>query len=130
VADTITSTGDVREGYEGTITNETYVTGLIRKAERVLARRLGPLADWATTDERRDAIKDVVGSMVQRVLRNEGSINKSESDGDYSYTRDPLAASANLWVTAAEWDMLLGPSGPGVGTIRVGIPDWSPRRGW
>lgn len=127
MAESITSPADVREGYEGAIKDDRYVQGLINKAERRLARRLGPLDTWASTPARIEDVKDVVSSMVQRVLRNEGSINKSESDGDYSYTRDPLAASANLWVTNDEWDQLLGPAGPGVGTIRVGLPDWSPR---
>lgn len=123
----ITDLSDVREGFEREITDEHYVVGLIRKAERRIARRLGPLDAWANTPQRISDVKDVVASMVQRVLRNEGSIDKAESDGDYSYTRDPLAASANLWVTNDEWEQLLGSPGLSIGTIRVGLPDWSPR---
>lgn len=129
MSETITSPDDVREGFDRDVpgSSDEYVLGLIRKAERRLARRLGPLVEWAHTEARREDVRDVVSSMVQRVLRNDGSINKSESDGDYSYTRDPLAASANLWVTDDEWAQLVGPSGPGVGTMRIGLPSWSPR---
>lgn len=127
---TITQILDLQVGFPNEITDEIYATGLIEKAERKLAVRLGDLTVWANTPERLQAVKDVVSEMVQRVLRSGGSEMKSESDGEYSYTIDPRVSSGSLWITDENWAQLLGPdvaNDTGMGTIRLSIPDWSGR---
>ena len=127
---TITQILDLQVGFPNEITDEIYATGLIEKAERKLAVRLGDLTVWANTPERLQAVKDVVSEMVQRVLRSGGSEMKSESDGEYSYTIDPRVSSGSLWITDENWAQLLGPdvaNDTGMGTIRLSVPDWSGR---
>lgn len=133
----ITVLADVRSGFLGDTSDEDYILGLIERAERKLIPRLGDLEVWAggarlpvTSEQRIQAIKDVVSEMVQRVLRTGGSPMKTESDSGYSYTLDPTAAAASLWVTDANWEQLLPTTGTQVGTIRVGIPSWSGRSTW
>lgn len=128
----ITQSSDVEIGFKGDTSDSGYVMGLIERAERKLEVRLGDLETWANTPKRLAAVKDVVSEMVQKVLRSGDSIFKTESDASYSYTVDPMVASANLWVTDDMWAQLLGPDATdsGFGSIRVGIPDWSGRKTW
>lgn len=129
----LTTIADVALGFETPLDEQDqerarYIDGLIERAERKLAARLGSLDTWATTPERLAAVKDVVSEMVQKVLRAGGSPMKSESDGGYTYALDPMVASANLWVTQDMWDQLIG--GPGeqlVRSARLVIPEWSGR---
>lgn len=127
MADSITLPADVKVGYKGPgADDQDYVAELITLAERKLASRLGELATWVGTDDRRrQAVKDVVSEMVKRVLRSGGSEMKAESDGEYSYEVDPRVSSGSLWVTDENWETLMGPDpDPGVGTIRLKIPEY------
>lgn len=132
MADNITSPEDVASGFTGDASDQNLVNPLIARAERKLAARLGNLTIWAGSNpDRIAAIKDVVSEMVQRVLRSGGSAFKSESDDGYSYTIDPVAASASLWVTDSNWEQLVGPqTGVGFGSARLTVPQWSGRGTW
>lgn len=129
----ITTIADVALGFEVPIDEQDpartrYIMGLIARAERKLSSRLGDLTEWANTDDRTAALRDVVSEMVQKVLRAGGSTMKSESDGGYTYQVDPMVASANLWVTDDMWDQLTGgPAYQPVRSARLVIPAWSGR---
>jgi len=73
------------------------------------------------------AYRAVVCAMVIRVARNPGGL-QSEADGVYQYTRAANGGSADLWLTANEKAILLGPTattGLTVGTINIDSD-----RGW
>ena len=53
-----------------------------------------------------DTVKDVVTDAVLRIVRDEDPTIKSESEGGYSYAKNALAASANLWFPDADLAMI------------------------
>jgi hypothetical protein len=67
---------------------------LIRKVPTVVARMAAGSIDP-------DFVKDKVVGAVLRVLRDPEGI-KSESEGNYSYDRNPIVASGNIWYTKDE----------------------------
>jgi hypothetical protein len=120
---------DIQAGYEKTITDaqKPLVEERITEAEVVLGNRLGDLVAWANTDQRAEALRIVVRRMVLRVLRNPDGFT-AETEGNYSYQKDSRVASGTIWVTDEDWALLgLPAKRRRVGSIRIGLPSWSPR---
>lgn len=94
---------DLVAAYEGTIDQDDSVTvqwleHQIGKAERAL------IGDCPSLPRRLAAgsvdpalVKDVVVDAVLRLVRDEDPTLKTESENGYSYSKNPLSASANLW---------------------------------
>lgn len=83
-----------------------YVQGRLDAAHRLLRSKapgLDARVDSGLLDP--DLVKDVIVEMVLRVLRNPSGF-RSETDGDYSYSRDIQVASGRLMVTDDELEML------------------------
>lgn len=97
----------------------------IDKAERrlagLLARRSADLEVLAADPARLPLIADAIENAVMRVLRNPDGL-RSESEGDYSYTANPLDASGNIWFPAEDLDLIAPRRSSSVGTIRLGLP--------
>ena len=98
----------------------------IDKAERrltgLLARRGADLDVLAADPARLPLIADAVENAVMRVLRNVEGI-RSESEGDYSVTMNPLDASGNIWFPVEDLD-LIAPlrRASRAGTIQLNLP--------
>lgn len=90
---------------------------------QLVKRRGRDLAVLAQDPDTLALIKDILENAVLRVLRNPEGL-RSESEGDYSYTVNPLDSAGNVWFPAADLDQLC-PRAPAVGTIRLGL--WSTR---
>ncbi|MGX5360085.1 Gp19/Gp15/Gp42 family protein [Kocuria sp. KH4] len=93
----------VTETYEGDIDLEdeqtvTWLQGQIDKAVRAL---LGDcptlLRRWAAKTVDHLLVQDVVVDAVLRVVRDEDPTMKGESESGYSYTKNPLMASGDIW---------------------------------
>lgn len=97
---------------------------LIRKVPSIVARMA---AHDPSTGAGIDPafVKDKVVNAVLRVVRDPDSTFKSESEGNYSYQRDPLASSSNIWYTKDE----LADLGAGV-VIKPRTVFASNRYGW
>ncbi len=112
-------------GLDPNATSSTVVEKWISKAEIRLASQLrkrgANLVDLATDPDKLPVIKDVLENAVLRVLRNPEGL-KSESEGDYSYTANPLDASGNVWFPADDLDLLAPADGAKVGTILTTLP--------
>lgn len=106
---TVTSPSDVgaRLGRALTTDEQTLAQTLIGDAERMIAGQV-PGHDLADIDE--DALKQVVGSAVARVLRNPDGY-RNEAVGGVSYTLDSRVAAGFLMILSEEW-ALLGLSSP------------------
>lgn len=119
----------VTKGYKPAVpdSDREFVEDAIDEAELILESRLGDLATWIAVDpdKRTRRVQRVVTRMVRRVMRNPSGF-ASETDGDYSYARPSALASGEIYVGAAEW-RLLGVRNKGFKTIRVGLPQDSPR---
>lgn len=123
----------VAEAYEGEIDREDeqtvrWLTGQIDKAVRAL------FAECPTLPRRVDAqqidrllVQDVVVDAVLRVLRDEDPTIKSESESGYSYTKNALSASGDIWFPEKDLRRLgcTGGAGGFVGTART-----KPSRPW
>lgn len=128
--DHVTTFAIVTQGYKPAVpdSDREFVEDGIDEAELILESYLGPLADWiaaGNSEQRTRRIQRVVTRMVRRVMRNPSGF-ASETDGDYSYARPSALASGEIFVGAAEW-RLLGVRRNGFKTIRVGLPQDSPR---
>lgn len=132
--ETVTTFDIVAHGYKPAVpdSDTDFVTDAIAEAEMLLEVRLGDLEAWiaAAGDssqqaKRRRRLTRVVTRMVRRVMRNPDGFT-SESAGDYSYARAGALASGEIYAGKAEWS-LLGVRTQGFGTIRVGLPQDSPR---
>jgi len=112
----------VLTGYEGTFSGDAaWLHSKIDEAALILRGRLGDLDAWIGTDSyRRDALTVVIGRMVRRVMRNPQGL-RSETAGDYSYTREASASSSSLYVADDDWALLGLPAQatPAIGTIGV-----------
>lgn len=121
---------DVMTGYEADFPDADLgkVQALIDEAELELETKLVDLPTWAAGNAKRlQALKIVVRRMVHRVLRAvAGGAMNSQTAGPFAYTINPLTASGTVWVTRQDW-RLLGVRNSRAGTIRVGLPSWSPR---
>lgn len=73
---------------------------LIRKIPNLVARiaSYDPVTGTGLDPE---FVKDKVMNAVLRVLRDPEGL-ESETEGNYSYTRNPVVASANIWFTKDE----------------------------
>lgn len=98
----------------------------ISKAETSLARKLRQrgvsLATLATDPQRLPDIIDILENAVLRVLRNPDGA-KSESEGDYSITLNPLDSSGNVWFPAADLDDLCPAPSSRIRTVSLGLTD-------
>lgn len=122
MAEVYATVEDVREASDRPIPDARvpYVQGRLDAAHRLLhskAPGLDARVDSGVLDPL--LVKDVIVEMVLRVLRNPSGF-RSETDGDYSYSRDIQVASGRLMVTDDELAMLgYGPSStystPGAG---------------
>jgi hypothetical protein len=115
---------DVQDRYEGTAPDGRVQTYL-NDAETMLRVQVAGLAGRAAAgDLDPELVRLVVVTAVLRHLRNpEGYV--SESDGDYSYSRGPAAASTGrVTFTADELAMLRAPADRAAGwaTVRAGLP--------
>jgi hypothetical protein len=126
---------DLEESYEGELDLENLdewyqqkideaVRLLIRKAPNIVARMAA--YDPATgTGLDPDFVKDKVVGAVLRVLRDPEGISE-ETEGNYSYRRNPVVASANIWYTKDE----LADLGISAGTDKPRTVWASTRYGW
>ena len=132
----LVSVGDVSASFEEDFSEDTAerVSDLIRRAQVWLYPHIGDAEEWvragveAGDTTRVERFREVVVSMVQRVLRAPG-VFREESDGAYRYVIDPEAASLTLRVTPEEWSLLLAsrdtPSPYGARRLRL-----APELGW
>jgi hypothetical protein len=113
---------DVTAGYLGDVPPDDAILDKIDEVEVILARRLGDLTAWASTDLRARSLRTVVKRAVRRSLANPlnaRSVTESIGPSALSYTLDPKSSSGNPWLTDDDWALL----GVGVrkpGTIRLG----------
>jgi hypothetical protein len=108
VADVYATVDDVRGAWERPIADSrvVYVQGRLNAAHRLLHGKAPGLdARVASGMPDRDLVKDVIVEMVLRVLRNPSGF-RSETDGDYSYSRDTQVASGRLVVTDEDLETL------------------------
>lgn len=102
---------DLEDSYEGELDLEQLddwyqrkldeaVRLLLRKAPTIIAR-MDSYDPTTGTGIDPDFVKDKVIGAVLRVLRNPEGF-QSESEGDYSYRKNPTEASANIWFTKDE----------------------------
>lgn len=86
------------EWYQGKI--DEAVRLLIRKAPTLVARMAAydPVSGIGLDP---DFVKDKVLGAVMRVLRDPDGL-ESETEGNYSYKRNPVVASGNIWFTKDE----------------------------
>jgi Phage protein Gp19/Gp15/Gp42 len=110
VAEVYATVDDVRGAWERAIPDPRvpYVQGRLHAAHRLLrsprnAPGLDARVEAGLID--RDLVKDVIVEMVLRVLRNPSGF-RSETDGDYSYSRDTQVASGRLVVNEDELESL------------------------
>ena len=104
---------------------ERYVLKLIESAERRVAglcpnaRHL--MESDAPDDLKIGLVRDVVATVVMRVLRDKSPGLKSENEGNYGYEKDSLTSSGNIWVSREDLAALgCGPSRGRAGTARIG----------
>lgn len=82
---------------------------LLRKGPKLIARMAAYDADLGTGIDPA-FVKDKVLGAVMRTIRDPEGI-KSETEGNYSYERNPIVASGNIWYTKDELaDLGLGVS--------------------
>lgn len=99
---------DVREASDRPIPDSRvpYVQGRLNAAHRRLRSKALGLDDRVDSDVLDPLlVKDVIVEMVLRVLRNPRGY-RSETDGDYSYSRDTQVASGRLTVTDDDLEAL------------------------
>lgn len=99
--------------YDGVIAEEdhAYVQGLVDKAVRILlsdCQGLRARVDSGKVDK--DLVVDAITDAVLRVLNDTDPTLKSESEDGYSYTKNALAASPDIWITD-KWLKRLGCEG-------------------
>jgi len=107
---------DVTDAYEGTLTPEqtSWVQSKIDSTEIRLASFIGPL-NLADPDK----VREVIVGAVLRVIRDPTGM-RTESDGDYSYGRDPLVASGRIWFPDDDLALFgIGVSTPGTAWLNV-----------
>jgi len=92
---------------------------LLDTVERRLARRV---SDLLTNADKAATVIDVEAAAVARVLKNADGF-RSESDGDYNFTRDVRVASGFLLILDEEW-LDLGVGGSGAYSIDL-LADWT-----
>lgn len=79
---------------------QNQITDWISKTERIIAARLGDLANLD-----RQILADVISEVVARRARNPDG-KRNERIDDYSYTLDAAASAVELTLTADEWARL------------------------
>lgn len=108
MAEVYATVDDVRGAWERVIPDSRvpYVQGRLNAAHRLLHGKAPGLDARVASDVLdRGLVKDVIVEMVLRVLRNPSGF-RSESDGDYSYSRDTQVASGRLVVTDDDLETL------------------------
>ena len=105
--------------------DERYVLKLIESAERRVAGlcpKARHLMESDDPDELRiGLVRDVVATVVMRVLRDKSPGLKSENEGNYGYEKDSLTSSGNVWVSREGPHPSAARSSRGrAGTARVG----------
>ena len=134
--DILLTADQVAEAYEGDIPEERmgWVEQKIGETYRLLAGRC-PVARRRVEADPADAlVADVVTRAVLRLVRDDTPLYKSESEDGYSYTKNSLVASGDIWFPDSDLAALGCGGGGGFGVSRV-RPDRlfaSPRRrgGW
>lgn len=102
---------DLEATYEGELDLENldeWYQQKIDEAVRLLVRKVPNLVSRiaaydpsTSTGLDPEFVKDKVMGAVLRVLRDPEGL-ESETEGNYSYTRNPIVASANIWYTKDE----------------------------
>jgi len=90
-----------------------------------LAAQITAHAADAATGVDRDVVIDVVWRAVNRTLSPAAGPYRSESEGDYRYEVNPLAASADLWFPDADLQLVTPQTSSAPRTARV-----TPSAGW
>ncbi|MDO5619275.1 Gp19/Gp15/Gp42 family protein [Kocuria sp.] len=123
---------DLDAAYEKSIDMEDtdtvdYLQYQLEKATRKLLGKCPTLARRiAAGTVNIDTVKDVVLDAVLRVVRDEDPSIKSESEGGYSYSKNALAVSPNLWFPDGDLEAIgCTASDSFIGSGRV-----KPRRPW
>lgn len=120
---------DVQLGFKPTIPeeDEPYVTELIEEAEITLESRIGDLDRWVNADPKKlKRVRLVLKHMIRRLLISPDGL-LSETDGDYTYTRARELVGTGAVRVIQDDLRLLGIARGRARSIRVGLPDWSPR---
>lgn len=113
----------VREAYEGDMPDEqeSFVEAKILEAFRLLyglCPRSKHVPTWDV--DRQGLVRDTVIRAVLRVIRDEDPTLKSESENGYSYTKDSLVSSGNLWFPDADLRALGCDPGSNAAGRRIG----------
>ncbi|MFW0183774.1 Gp19/Gp15/Gp42 family protein [Rothia sp. CCM 9417] len=96
----IVTVEDVAASYEGEIPDEQreWVGQKIAEAQRILYAQCPAAKARASIDsEFFLLVKDCVVRAVLRVVRDESPMYRSETEGNYSYSKNMLVASGDIW---------------------------------
>lgn len=125
---------DIAGSYEGELPEDQreWVETKIGEAIRLLQGICPKLRDSCSLDHpRADLVRDVVTRAVLRVVRDEDPTLKTESENGYSYSKNALTASGDLWFPEKDLAALrCGPAKAKIGSAKT-APDpvfASPRR--
>lgn len=106
--------------YEGEPADQELVKQRLAEAERLLFGLCPSARLRAQSEDTLPLVQDVIIRAVLRTLRVENPTMRSESEGNYSYTRDALSASGNLWFPREDLAALgCGSRGGKVGSTSV-----------
>lgn len=120
---------DIADGFEDDIND--FPAGFVQKkltqALALIEKKCpGAMSRVDSGKLDKDLFLMVLENMVFRVLRAPEGF-KSESEGNYSYDRFPTAASADLWITDKELEIL---GCPGKTMFPFGTTGLALDRGW
>ena len=114
---------DAMRSYEGDAADapRALTERRLQEAENLLFGVCAHARRRAETPAGRALVEDIITRAVLRLVRDSSPGYKSETEGNYSYEKDPLTSSGNLWFPEADLAALGCGKAPraAVGTIRV-----------
>lgn len=115
---------DVLASYEGEVSDDkhAWLSQKVEEAERILFAQCPTARHRVESDDDFKALfRDCVVRAVLRVVRDESPMYRSETEGNYSYSKNMLVASGDVWFPDKELDFLGCRGGLSIGTARLGI---------
>lgn len=114
---------DVEESYEGELIHDlAWVDKKLEEAQNILFAACPNAAVIAESLDhpKRGLLRDILVRAVLRVVRDGSPGLKSETLGNYEYSKDALSSSSNLWFPDQELSLLgCGPGARWVGSAKV-----------